>query len=139
MNLDEFTTLEQLAAALKSLDMVTAVPWTDYRLDSTVIGWTTYTTKLLFHKKIGKLVFVEFEFGGESNSPTTSFTLEFTSIAGIATQVMIWVADDGTWATCRIYLGPSSNTLICYLGIAGGWTNSGTKAVVGQFWYEAAL
>ncbi|MHC4196086.1 MAG: hypothetical protein ACYSQZ_09160 [Planctomycetota bacterium] len=36
MNLDEFKTLEQLAAAIKSLDIVTAVSWKDYSATSTI-------------------------------------------------------------------------------------------------------
>ena len=53
MNLTQFKTVEQLAAAIKTLDMVTSVPWTDYSATSTIVGWTSYTTKEIWYKKIG--------------------------------------------------------------------------------------
>ncbi len=135
MNLDEFTTIEQLAAALKSLDMVTAVPWTDYSGTSTIVGWTSYTTKQLNYKKIGTLVFVQMWLDGTSNNIATTFTLPFAAVAanfGGPIRIM----DNGTYAL-GIYTLPGSSSLVTVLPAptGGTWTASGTKRVLGEFWY----
>ena len=64
MDLKQVKTVEQLAALMKTLDMVTSVAWTDYSATSTIVGWSSYTTKSIFYKKIGKLVFVQFVISG---------------------------------------------------------------------------
>jgi hypothetical protein len=59
------------------------VTWTDYSGSSTIVGWTTPTAKIRY-KKIGKLVWVQYQITGTSNAGTTSFTLPFANNASIA-------------------------------------------------------
>src|SRR5205814_10418940 len=54
------------------------VAWMDYSATSTIVVWTSFTSKLIFYKKIGKDVFVQFELTGTSNATTSTFTLPFT-------------------------------------------------------------
>lgn len=138
MNLDEFKTVEQLAAAIKTMDMVTAVPWTDYSATSTIVGWSSYTTKEIYYKKIGKLVFVRFFIRGVSDNTVTTFTLPYSLSSDETTlQAPIRIMDTGTYAVGLFTLAASSATVNCYPAIIGGtWTNSGDKRVYGHFWYE---
>ena len=139
MELSQFKTLEQLAAAIKSLDMVTAVPWTDYSEISTITGWTSYTVKVIrYMKTINKLVFVQFLIAGESDTTNANFTLPF--VGEIDSAGSCWGRDDGgTRAATIFYLDASVPDFDIYWGgSATGFTNSGTKEAYGQFWYQTA-
>ena len=141
MNLDEFTTIEQLAAALKSLDMVTAVPWTDYSGTSTIVGWTTYTNKYIHYMKDGIKVFVRFHITGTSDDAATSFTLPFTHINdGANLNLIIRIMDDGTYANDGHIILNSNSNLVTAERAAGSpnWTASGDKRIYGEFWYISA-
>jgi hypothetical protein len=136
MNLNDFTTLEQLAVALKSLDMVTAVAWTDYSSTSTVTGWSSFTVKQIFYKKIGKLVFVQFRLDGTSNATSANFTLPYT----VTDTVYVPIATRDNSGTRTIGItNPTSTTAYLYKDpTLASWTASGTKEARGQFWYETA-
>ena len=138
MELLQFKTVEQLAAAIKSLDMVTAIPWTDYSGTSTITGWTSYTEKVIDYLKIfGKLVFVHFRIAGESDSVATSFTVPFNEgHTGNPTNTCL-TEDDGTRAIGFISINTGLAT-IYPTAATGAWTNTGDKEIYGQFWYEIA-
>jgi hypothetical protein len=139
MELSQFKTVEQLAAAIKTLDMVTAVPWTDYGGTSTINGWTSFTTNQILYKKIGKLVFVNFFIEGVSDDTVVNFTVPYTTIGTCNVSLIIRRMDDSTTAVGLMTLSGSNNVVNCYPAVTGGtWTNSGNKKVYGQFWYEAA-
>jgi hypothetical protein len=143
MELSQFKTVEQLAAAIKTLDMVTAVPWTDYAGTSTVDGWSAYTTKIINYKKIvGKLVFVQFAIVGTSDEDFVTFTLPYTSAnTGTITTGSGFGVNNGSALTTpiRINLNPNTDTVQCYKDMAAAvWTASGNKQVRGQFWYGIA-
>ena len=138
MELSQFKTVEQLAAAIKTLDMVTSVPWTDYSATSTIVGWSS-STDAIFYKKIGKLVFVQFYITGTSDSTDTTFTLPFTQQSDVRLHVPIRVEDDGTDAVGLATIAAGASTCICFADIVGNaFTNSGAKTIWGQFWYEIA-
>ena len=138
MDLKQFKTVEQLAAAIKTLDMVTSVAWTDYSATSTIVGWSS-STDAIFYKKIGKLVFVQFYITGTSDDTVTTFTLPFTQQSDVRLHIPIKVVDSGTGAVGLATLASDASIVLCYDSIAGSaWTDSGTKTIWGQFWYEAA-
>ena len=145
MDLKQFKTVEQLAAAIKTLDMVTSVAWTDYSGTSTIVGWASYTTKVIEYKKIGKLVFVNFTIVGTSggdDGTVATFTLPFTHGHGAGNNPAFKPAkakDNGGnlagagWgrvitATATFYTSESE----------AGWTATGGKVIIGQFFYEIA-
>ena len=140
MNLDEFTTIEQLAASLKSLNMVTAVPWTPYHETSTIVGWTSYSGLLIEYKKnVDGLVLVNFRIYGTSDAVTTSFTLPYAEGSASSFIDTCLCEDDGTRAIG--FLNMSGSTVVFTkdaTSASNGWTASGDKEIYGQFVYEVA-
>lgn len=113
--------------------------WTDYSGTSTVTGWSSYIAKKISYKKIGKLVFVQFNIFGTSNAVTSSFTLPFTSNADIPVWTAMEVEDNGSFKSApgSVNLAISDTTVNLYLDFnAGAWTSSGQKCCRGQFWYQ---
>ena len=114
------------------------VPWTDYSGISNIIGWTSYTEKTLEYKRVGNLVFVHFRITGESDLVTASFTLPFTdaSIQNPINPILTW-NDSVRQIGYAVVVGTSALLVPNAAGSSGTWVNSGTKLVMGQFWYEA--
>ena len=142
MELSQFKTVEQLAAAIKTLDMVTSVEWTDYSGTSTVWGWSSYTTKHIHYKKIGKLVFVAFYIDGTSDDVIATFTVPFTATtSSTAFYAGINVFDNGAAVAGLGIVRLLANEGTAKCGLDGtavaGFTNANQKIVTGQFWYEA--
>jgi len=140
MDLKQVKTVEQLAALMKTMDMVTSVPWTDYSDTSTIVGFSAYSVKLIRYRKVGKLVFVVFSIHGTSDLVTTTFTLPFSNTTNPPINLVIHAEDDSVWSWGRINVLASSATVSCYYGTGSGntWTASGTKAVRGEFFFETA-
>jgi len=120
----------------ESLD---TVPWTDYSAVSTITGFAAYTQKEIYYKRIGKLVFVSYGIGGNSDGVDVRFTLPYAiGAVNPSISVPIIAKDAGTQIT----------TAVCYLQAGGGsaaffttiaaaaWTNSSTRSTSGQFFYE---
>lgn len=114
---------------------------TDYSGTSTITGWTSFTTKILKYKKLGKTMFVYFDIRGTSNATTTSLTLPVASNSGLGVVTSaIQVADNGSNPTTpgEASLSSGASTLNFYKDYsAPAWTNSGTKSILGCFVYEA--
>lgn len=114
--------------------------WTDYSDTSTIVGFASYTLKLVYYRKIGNTVFVNVNLYGVSNATNVTFTLPYTAknVTGCTYYGGAYAIDNGT-ATAGGLLGlsPNSSTVSGYSTMAGAaWTGSGTKAIQGQFWYE---
>ncbi len=115
-----------------------SVAWVDYSASSTVVGWSSFTTKQIYYKKIGKMVFVTVDLRGTSNATNVSFTLPYTNNI---VPVYAWVdtLDNGSGVSTsgKIYLAASSATVVVFKNPLGdAWTASGSKMAIGQFWYE---
>ncbi len=116
-------------------------PWIDFSEQSTIVGWSSFTTKIIRYKVVGNIVYVNYSLGGVSNSTTTSFTVPFVAKAPTVAAAG-FTADNGIFTTTG-YVGiagnnvlgrrPTSNTNV---GISTTWTASGTKEITGQFFYE---
>ena len=112
--------------------------WTDYSGVSTIIGWTSYTEKFIEYKKIGSLVYVNFRLSGTSNATTASFSLPYAE-GQLGNSFFFCRSTDNGGSPVAAYGQVSSWTATLAKTIsAGAWTNSGTKSVYGQFFYEAA-
>lgn len=121
---------------ISSAQDVYNVPFTDYSGTSTVIGWTSFNTKSIFYKKIGKLVFVWFVIDGTSNATNATFTLPYQN-NGLAIDLLTLAYDVGTAGTGRLQLPISSSTLAFFKSsAAAAFTNSGNKIVNGSFVYS---
>lgn len=111
--------------------------WTDYSASSTIVGWSSFTTKQLYYKDIGKTRFVYFKFDGTSNSTTTSFTLPSASSNTADYGGPVRTDDNGVTGLGHYVLPANSATVAAYYGVtAAAWTASGTKRLLGQFTYQ---
>ena len=116
-------------------------PWIDFSEQSTIVGWSSYTTKIIRYKVVGKMVFIDYFIQGTSNSTNTSFTVPIQSspTQGYSATV-ITVTNNGTTGFGKSALNASTTIVNFANGItaafAGSWTASGTKLIIGQFFYE---
>jgi len=111
--------------------------WTDYSNTSTVTGWSSFTTKQIYYKSIGKLVFVEFNIDGTSNADSAQFTLPFTR-SGISEIRLLSavVMDNGAYQSAPGAIRLTANLVRVYLnGLLTVFTASGRKIVQGQFFF----
>ncbi len=114
--------------------------WTDYSATSTIVGWSSFTVKSIFYKRIGDLVFVSWDLDGTSNATTTTFTVPITSNADVELRLSTFARDNGTAATGGglVQLPVSSTTFFLSSDMAlAAWTASGTKTTKGQVFYQA--
>jgi len=115
--------------------------WADYSGTSTVTGWSAFTAKQIYYKKVGKTVFVNAFISGTSNSTAISFTLPYTSSNTVITVGVGIAYDNGVQKADPSYanLQPNSSTVNVYQTLAAGaWTASGSKYTLVSFWYESA-
>ena len=119
----------------------------DYGGTSTITGWSTLPTKLIYTHKVGKVVFVTFQLDGVCHASTTtaSFTLPWVAASGVRVRVPLGYTRDGgasKTAPGAIELNSGSSTVNLYsgLGTAVAWVADGSsaKSAYGQFYYEAA-
>lgn len=116
---------------------VTETAWTDYSATSTIVGWSSYTTKNIYYKDIGKTRFVTYVLAGTSNSTSTTFTVPSASSNTVDTVFASRAMDNSVeGATGLGALLPNSSTVNCYRSALAAWTASGTKVVAGQFTYQ---
>ena len=117
------------------------VAWTDYSATSTITGWVSKTARI-WYKKLGKLVFCQFEISGTSNNTPTSFTLPYsvnTSMGGTPSVFVLTMNNGEALSGGRLTVPASGSSFTISPDFAGSaWTASGTKSVFGEFWYEAA-
>ena len=115
--------------------------WTDYSSTSTITGWASYTTKNIHYKKVGKLVFVEFQLigTGHASITTASFTLPYTSVSTNASSVVVRANNGSGYVAGLAGISGSTSQVNMYPTPAGGsWATGAAKGLEGQFWYEAA-
>lgn len=119
------------------------VAWTNYFATSTKIGWSSFATQqYILYKKVGKLVFVQYDIDGTSNSVATTFTLPYTlSSLGAGAFGALYTTDAGAaqagpgW--CQINNGASLATFYKdWTGLA--WTAAGYKRIYGEVFFQAA-
>jgi len=116
--------------------------WADYFASSTVEGWAAGKTGAIYTKKIGNAVFFIVIITGTSDQTYARFTMPYANATGItASGTMGYGQDAGTGLTVATQweMGNTSSTINCYKDMNGGaWTNSGTKTVRLQGFYESA-
>lgn len=117
-----------------------AVPLTDYSGVSTIVGFSSFSTKILQYKKVGKTVTVYFYLVGTGNNIATTFTLPFTMNANVADLLNTdYAIDNGGTPTPGVWIMfANSATVTLYPTAAGGnWTASGARTLSGTIVYEA--
>ena len=110
--------------------------WTDWSSSVQCYGWSAYTTKLFYYKKIGKMMFVEYYIDGTSSQTYANISLPHTKSIGVI-QLPIRATNSGTNIT-GLSVIVSFTAQIDFYSTMGGqvWTASGGKMVTGQFWVE---
>ena len=118
---------------------VNSVPLTDYSGISTIVGWSSFTTKILTYKKVGNLVFVLFRIEGTSGSSTTTVSLPYAISGVLDVFNLMYAVDNGVGDIGKIQVTGSTLYLSPSVGSTyTGWTSSGTKSVRGEFFYFAS-
>lgn len=139
-DVDGTATIATVAATTVTIasDIYTTAQWQDFSASSTIVGWTSFTNKLIYYKQMGKFIFVTFNLQGTSNATTTSFTVPATSNATNPTlDFPCLTVDNGSPVVGFAQLAAGSTTVNGYSTYSGGaWTASGTKAIYGQFFYS---
>jgi len=114
--------------------------WADYGATSTIVGWSSFTTKQIYIKKIGKTVFVSVYLDGTSNDTVATFTLPYAISTGSNVNgTMGQGYDNGiTLTSPGLFYGVDSTVTVCKTFVAGAWTNVNEKMFILNFWYESA-
>jgi len=121
---------------------VNNTPWVDYSQQSTIVGWTSFTNKILEYVRIGNVLFVNVYISGTSNSTATSITLPYVAKAVSTSAPLVQIQNSGaTFIGGAANITVGSNVIIFSRWsstsvLTSAWTASGTKLIQGQFFYE---
>jgi nitrogen fixation protein len=111
----------------------------DYSTTSTVVGWSSFTNKQIYYRKIGKQIFCNFLLAGTSNSTDVTFTLPDSNNANVTAQTLsVQIVNNGAISNTpgRVITNLSSNVVTVNRDRSQtAFTNTGTKTVSGQFFY----
>jgi hypothetical protein len=127
----------KLNDVITNVNLLDPTDWVDYSATSTIVGWSSFTEKIIFYRIIGKQVFINFLLTGTSNSTSVSFTLPVnlqTGVGGI--NSFGFAVNNGINSGSGSIQNSGVGAVIIYSNnIAGTWTSSGTKSIRGQFFY----
>ena len=127
----------KLNSVITEVNLLDPTDWVDYSATSTIVGWSSFTTKVLKYRVIGKQIFFIVEFDGTSNSTSATFTMPSNTINSILTYG--WAKNNGVSnPQALIYTTANSNTITCYNGNSSTWTASGSKGFQCQFFIITA-
>ena len=136
------------ALIIGSAGEVYSTAFTDYSATSTITGFSAYSNKYIFYKRIGFTVNLWFFFTGTSNVNTFQFTVPYTvkNSTGYLPSCTLSFAKDGgsdtdfgmTSGMVRAFATYSTNVLrLDRSGSGTGWTNSGDKGAAGAITFQA--
>lgn len=135
--------LSDLASAATSrtnLGVAASPVWVDYSISSTVVGWSSFTTKNIRYSVNGKTVTVNYYIDGTSDSSAITFTVPTAIGASGVTplQGLTYAQNNGAPAIAQFSLSGSTVTLSRFnaIGATTTWTASGSKRAAGSFTYE---
>ena len=126
----------KLNSVITEINLLDPTDWVDYSATSTIVGWSSFTTKILRYRVIGNQVFVQFQLNGASNSTSLTFT-----VPNNVRQSMLsacWSVNNGAYAQGISVININANTCTGLQNGSGIWTASGSKQFAGQFFYEIA-
>ena len=113
----------------------------DYSASTNLTGWSDVTTNDVWYHDVGNMRFISFAISGTSNTTTAQLTVPIAGINASNIGFTGYMVDNGTPLTApgRVDLNETTGVISVYKDMyVGSWTNSGTKIVYGQFFYEAA-
>jgi len=133
------TVRTKLNNVITEINLLDPTDWVDYSATSTIVGWSSFTTKQIRYRIIGKQIFVQFNIAGTSNSTLTNFTLP-NNCLNISPAFTAYSTNNGVNAGIT-YASASINTNIINFfssGTGAAWTATGTKSIRGNFYLEIA-
>lgn len=128
----QLVTQTQLNAKQDSLGVV---GFTDYSATSTIVGWSSFTNKVVQYLEVGNIAFYEVFISGTSNSATTTFTIAHTALNS-TTEINAGLFS-GIIGILRLALSAGSST--CFVDRYNTVTStttmsaSGTKSIYFKF------
>lgn len=103
-----------------------------------ITGFASLTISEIWVKRVDKMVFVDVYLSGTSNSSELTFQLPWSHTSGWHSRNSI-AGQNGSasWiANCLLSMNQGSDTVGVWTTYGwGGWATSGTKSVMGQFFY----
>ncbi len=127
----------KLNDVITNVNLLDPTDWVDYSSTSTIVGWSSFTNKLLSYRILGKQMFVMFSFIGTSNSTTVTFTIPNDAVGTTGWIVFGYAVNNGAATGAGLIQRISANTIGCYRDSIGtAWTASGTKRISGEFFIE---
>jgi hypothetical protein len=111
--------------------------WQSFTGTYNAVGWSSFTSEIAEYKRVGNLVFVNFDIRGTSNSTGTQFTVPYTNEMGANATIVLLVQDNGSILHGQSEIAPGGDLIRFWKDLAfGQWTASGAKRVSGQIFYE---
>lgn len=131
----------KLNSVITEINILDPTDWIDYSATSTIVGWSSFTTKQIRYKIIGKQMFIQCNIDGISNSINASFTIPNNSINISEVVTVNRNSNNGvassTFGMTRVLI--NQNIVTSFINNAGGtWTSSGSKFIECQFFIEIA-
>lgn len=115
--------------------------WVDYSATSTIVGWSSFTTKLIYYYIVGDIATVMVHLDGTSNSATTSITLPFTqtSIAMISINTRFTNNGIASATAGRVTCALGSNVAVFTIdGLGTAFTSANQKLILATFQVKIA-
>ena len=116
--------------------------WVDYSSTSTVVGWSSTSSKVIRYTIVGKTLICEFSINGTSNSASTTFTLPLSNANFTSKARGCYAVNNGTVITNGgvAWVNSNQNTVTIYRdwALTAAWTASKTKQIVGSIEIELA-
>lgn len=108
---------------------------------TTIVGFSSNTIREIWYKRVGKAVLVNFHISGTSNATNLTFTLPFINTNNGQVEVMVAARVQNSGAFLAIpgmaFLAVNSSTVSVFKDFAAAtFSNTGTKSVQGQLWYQ---
>lgn len=128
----------KLNSVITEINILDPIDWTDYSATSTIVGWSSFTTKLIRYRILGKQMFFEVLLQGVSNSTAATFTLPNNNV-NINNSYVIRIINNGIVNAGLADISAASNSFTTYSSTTGNtFTASGTKMIWFQGFIEIA-
>jgi hypothetical protein len=129
---DNFSAAKTEIEALQTLLEGLTDGWSDFSEASTIVGFSSFVTKIIWYIDIGPVRVLYFFISGTSNSTGLSFTLPGTNQSGgILSAVTRNRNNSAGVAAGYCDVESASDVVNCYQSAGAGFTASGNKAAIG--------
>lgn len=110
----------------------------DYSSTSTIVGFSSYTTKKILYKRCGKSVFVYWDLRGTGSGTSATFTLPETCSSSLGyIYAFNFARDDATFTPGTATITPGGSTVTLRKDVsANAWTDAKTRNCIGEMFYE---